>query len=358
MNFRGKGNRNVLNFAQNKAVKKILVIRFSSIGDIVLTTPVVRCLKEQLPGCQVHYLTKEVFLPVIEANPYIDKIFTIRKSISEVVPALRMENYDHLIDLHKNLRSWSILIKLFKPFSTFSKLNIRKFLICKLKIDLLPDIHIVDRYFQSVSGFHITNDGKGLDYFIPEGVDPYAKIPGLPRQGYVCLVIGGKHATKQLPKEKLLTLCEKIHKPLVLLGGPEDRATAEFLVNQLPLRSGTIDNPTPGQSKHIYNTTGLLTLHESALLLKACDQVITHDTGLMHIAAAFSKDIISVWGNTIPSFGMYPYYPEGTSARSKILEVKDLSCRPCSKLGYEKCPKGHFRCMMEIPTGEILNFVQ
>ena len=81
--------------------------------------------------------------------------------------------------------------------------------------------------------------------------------------------------------------------------------------------------------------------------------IITHDTGLMHIAAVFNKPIVSIWGNTVPEFGMYPYQVD----KSTILEVKGLACRPCSKIGYQKCPKGHFKCMNDINFGDIATFV-
>lgn len=326
-------------------MKKILIIRFSSIGDIVLTTPVIRCLKEQL-GAEVHFLTKKQFLPLIEANPNVDRIFSITEKVSEVIKELKGEKYDYIVDLHKNIRSWQVILSICKPFGTFTKLNIRKFLICKLKINLLPDIHIVDRYFHAVKRLGVRNDGRGLEYYIPAGIDPRKKIPDLPLEGFVALVIGGKHATKQLPRERLLEICQAMTKPIVILGGPEDKDVGEYLLN-------TASCLLPPVYCDLYNTCGLLSLPESAALIKAADAVITHDTGLMHIAAAFQKDIISIWGNTIPGFGMYPYFPGNYKGNSKIVEVRGLPCRPCSKLGYKKCPKGHFKCMVDINLGNI-----
>ncbi len=184
-------------------MKKILIIRFSSIGDIVLTTPVVRCLKEQMPDAEVHYLTKVTFYQVLESNPYIDKIYTIKEKIREVLPQLRSENYDQIIDLHKNFRSKGILLALSKPSTTFEKINIAKWLIVKFKINRLPNVHIVDRYFQAVDNLGVKNDKKGLDYFIPEEdeVSPHA-LPESFRNGYIAWVIGGKHFTKIFPEDK------------------------------------------------------------------------------------------------------------------------------------------------------------
>ena len=147
---------------------------------------------------------------------------------------------------------------------------------------------------------------------------------------YVALVIGGQHATKILPTDRLQEVCRKVNLPIVLVGGPEDRSSGEEIAQ----------NQT-----EVINTCGDLSINQSAYLIKHAQKVITHDTGMMHISAAFKKEIISIWGNTVPEFGMYPYL---SSEQSKILEVKNLSCRPCSKIGYKKCPKGHFKCMNQI----------
>lgn len=322
-------------------MKKFLIIRFSSIGDIVLTTPVIRCLKQQSPGAEIHYVTKAAYLPLIAGNPYIDKIFSFNKEITEILEDLKNEDYDHIIDLHKNMRSFRLILNLRKPFTSFPKLNIKKYIICKFKINTLPDIHIVDRYFRAVKKFNIKNDGKGLDYFIPAGIDPRQKMPELPESGYIALVIGGKHATKQLPKEKLLELCRSLTKAVIILGGSEDIHVADYILNNLV--TGIQDHQAS-----VFSACGRLTVNESAAILRAADLVIAHDTGLMHISAALRKDIISIWGNTIPAFGMYPYFPEDYKGNSRIVEVKGLPCRPCSKLGYKRCPKGHFRCMNDM----------
>lgn len=315
-------------------MKKFLIIRFSSIGDIVLTSPVIRCLKQQVPGSEVHYLTKSSFSPILLASPYIDKIFTIRERIGEVLPDLRKEKYDQIIDLHKNFRSKGVILNLRSPFTSFDKINYQKWLIVNFKIDRLPDVHIVDRYFQAVQNLGVVNDQKGLEYFIPENdqVSP-EMLPESHRQGYIAWVIGGKHNTKMYPEGKIIADLKTYNKPVVLLGGKEDTDTGDRI-------RGAV-----GPS--VFNACGKFNINQSASLVKQASKIITNDTGLMHIAAAFKKEIISLWGNTIPEFGMSPYMP-GFEERSQILEIKGLSCRPCSKLGYKKCPKGHFKCMRDI----------
>lgn len=324
-------------------LKKILIIRFSSIGDIVLTTPVIRCLKEQLNNAEIHYLTKTEYLPILKTNPFVDKVYAIDQRIHECIEELKSENYDHIIDLHKNVRSKKVLLKLKRPSSTFRKLNVKKWLIVNLKLNRLPSIHIVDRYFQSLKSFNISNDQKGLDFFIPaEDTIDKNSLPKMFHNTYIGWVIGGKHNTKIYPEEKIIDICKRINKPVVILGGPEDSQKGERIKSTL--------------GNHIFNACGKYNLNQSASLLGQAEIIITNDTGLMHIAAALKKDIISLWGSTIPEFGMYPYMPQEES-KSKILEVKNLSCRPCSKLGFKKCPKKHFDCMKKIDIKDVIRLI-
>ena len=315
---------------------KILIIRFSSIGDIVLTTPVIRCCKQQLKNAEVHFITKSSFKPVLEHNPYIDKLFAFDKGINEVIPELKKENYDLVVDLHNNLRSTRLKFALGRKNTSFKKLNLKKWLAVNLKSrTALPDIHIVQRYLETVSSIGVKDDGKGLDYFIGENdkVDVSSIDPSL-KNGFVALVVGGSYYTKKIPNAKHIEICANSKLPVVLMGGKEDASDGEKIA---------------AQNKNVFNTCGKFPLNQSASIIQQSSYVITSDTGLMHIAAAFGKKIFSLWGNTIPEFGMYPYKPgEG----SKILEV-DLKCRPCSKLGYNKCPKGHFKCMIDIDVSEV-----
>lgn len=314
-------------------MKKILLIRFSSIGDIVLTTPVIRALKNQL-GCELHVITKEPFRIVLSGNPYINKLYSWEKNIKEVFNELKSENYDFIVDLQKNRKSVKLRQQLKRPSSSFPKLNLQKWLLVNFKLNTLPDIHIVDRYFKAVSVLGIKKDKQGLDYFIPpeDEISP-TKIDPLLMKGYIGFVIGGKHNTKVLPNDKVVEIIDQLHLPIVLFGGEEDHKRGDELENIV-------------SSGKIINTCGQFSLNQSASLVKQASLMITNDTGLMHIAAAFKKPIISIWGNTVPGFGMYPYFPEKVST-SFFSEVEGLKCRPCSKLGFKKCPKKHFRCMLD-----------
>jgi ADP-heptose:LPS heptosyltransferase len=326
-------------------LKKLLIIRFSSIGDIVLTTPVIRCLKKQVDDIEIHYLTKKMYAPILTSNLYISKVHLIEESISEVISDLRKEKFDYIIDLHKNIRSRSTIFRLRKPSNSFKKLNIRKWILVNFKMNTLPDIHIVERYLKAASKFNIKNDGKGLDYFIPENEEvDLAKVGNEFKKGFVGIVIGSKQNTKKIPQEKVIYLINRINKPILLMGGPEDREKAEHMI-------------IIARKDNVESVCGPYSINQSASLVKQCDAIITSDTGLMHIAAAFKKTIFSVWGNTVPGFGMYPYLPSEYKNNSNIYEVKGLRCRPCSKLGYHDCPKKHFKCMMENDYDSIINEV-
>ena len=322
---------------------KFLIIRFSSIGDIVLTTPVIRCLKRQVATAEVHYLTKSSFRPILAANPYIDHVHCLSDHFDSLMATLRHEDFDYVIDLHHNLRTWKVKRALGKQSFSFNKLNVEKWLYTNFKWNRMPDRHIVDRYMDTLRSFGVKNDGAGLDYFIPpsDEVAPH-DIPTSHQAGYIGLVIGAALATKKLPFHKLEEICTEARHPLILLGGPEDAETAAQLSAIDPIK--------------IYNACGKFSLNESADLVRRARLIITHDTGLMHIAAAFKRPIVAVWGNTVPAFGMYPYYGEnylysyrmkdaGKDLPYENMEIKGLGCRPCSKIGYNKCPKGHFKCM-------------
>lgn len=321
---------------------KFLIIRFSSIGDIVLTSPVARCLKNQFPEAEIHYLTKKRNADLLQANPYIDKIQFLEDSLSKTIAELKAENYDYIIDLHNNLRSLRVKLGLKVKSFSFNKLNIQKLLLTLFKIDILPKCHIVDRNLATLSTFGVSDDRKGLDHFI--SIEDEFSINELPenfRNGYVAIVLAGTYATKRMPVEKYRSLISNTKFSFVLLGGKSERQLADQVLEW--------------NTGNVVNFTGKLRINQSASLVKNARLVISNDTGLMHIAAAYHKKILSVWGNTAPELGMSPYMPgEG----SEILEVKGLPCRPCSKLGYHKCPKKHFRCMNDLPEERIIEWVK
>lgn len=310
---------------------KFLVIRFSSIGDIVLTSPVLRHIKCRIPGAEVHFVTKRAFAPLVASNPYVDKIHLLDNSLVTLIGQLRAEKFDHIIDLHDNLRSLLIKWLLGAHSHTYRKNRLGRWLLVATGINRMKG-HIVDRYMQTLGRWNVGDDGKGLDFFVaPHTTVDVAQLPPAFASGFVVLVAGTMHFTKQLPLQKQIDICRHISWPVLILGGKKESALGEAIVEG-------------ANRPNLVNGCGSYSLSESALWIKMAKVVITNDTGLMHIAAAFEKPILATYGNSVSAFGFDPYRVPATS---QIFQV-DVSCRPCSKFGGATCPKGHFNCMQQI----------
>lgn len=301
---------------------KILVIRFSSIGDIVLTSPVYRILQEQLPhGAEVHLLTQKRFAFVNEANPFVNKIWSVDKSGMEVFNELKEENFDYIIDLQNSLRSRSTRKKLGVLSFHVNKQNFRKWIQVNLGLWKGPIEHIVDRYIDTLKTFKIENDGKALEYFIPSSTTSIHDL--LPNEfiqdGYTVIAAGGAHEGKRWSEENWKELSNCFHEDrIVWIGGKEDSIELKHSPKHLDL-------------------IGKCSVHESARLVESARAVICGDTGMMHIAAAFKKDIIALWGCTTPDLGMGVYRPKpkaGEHMHTVYLQSKRKG-RPCSKLGNQ-----------------------
>jgi len=332
-----------MNDVQPPSCRKILLIRFSSIGDIILTTPIIRAIKKQIPHAELHFLVKKSYEILLKNNPYIDKIHTYKGNLNTLISELRTEHFDFVADLQHNIRSQRIIHKLHCCHSSFPKYNFKKLIYVCTKINFLPDIHIVDRYFQAVTPLNVHNDGAGLDFFIHE--DEVFDIQDLPagyENGYIAVAIGAQHATKRIPIQKIIEIGNQLFKPIILLGDKNDIAAGEEIATNLEGKA--------------LNMCGKYSINTTASIIAQSDCVLTGDTGLMHIAAALKKPITSLWGNTVPEFGMYPYVsPDAPTAR--IFETLALPCRPCSKLGYKKCPHKHFKCMNNISSYEVADWI-
>ena len=313
---------------------KILVVRFSSIGDIVLTSPVLRILKSQ-KNIEVHFLTKDEYTSILENNPYIDKIHVIKNSVAEVKDQLFKEKFDYIIDLHNNLRS-QLLRSLKVPIKRYSKSNFKKFLYMFFGINLLNNKHVVERYVDVLSFLNLKNDDKGLDYFLPKGslVDYDVK------QKYITWCIGASKIQKQLSVSQIATIANKLDLPIILLGGKEQKEHGDKIIQ--------ISNKA-----RILNFCGEVSINQSAYLIKHSQYLFTNDTGLMHIAAAFQKKIISFWGCTKPDLGFYPYIEESKS----LMIVSKNSKRQCSKHGGS-CKFSDDGCVKMIDAEKILKRIK
>lgn len=323
--------------------QKVLIIRFSSIGDIVLTTPVIRSVKQALPQVELHVLTKRAYGDLLRHHPLVDKVHTLDDSLKTVIRELRSEGFDAVLDLHRNLRSRWVSFRLGRPSAAFPKANLAKLRMAwqqQYPDKWLP--HVVERYGHTLQLLGLTLDNDGLDIYYPDSLRPWAQaqlatLPTTPKP--LAVVLGAKHTTKRWLPEYFLETLNQLERPVLLLGGKDAMAERDWLLPRLAVPA--------------LDAVGQYSLLESTALLDQVAEVLTHDTGFMHIAAALHKRIFSLWGNTVPALGMTPYKTE-----SVILENKGLSCRPCSKIGHDTCPKGHFRCMRDLRPEQVIAAIQ
>ncbi|MFN8394917.1 MAG: glycosyltransferase family 9 protein [Bacteroidia bacterium] len=321
--------------------QKILIIRLSAIGDIVLTSPVIRSLRHCLPDAEIHFLTKAAYTSLLLHNPHIAKVIAFEGSIKETVRLLKAEGYDMVLDLHRNLRSRLIKAQLMVPSVTYSKDRLAVWKFVRWRIGQLPRAHTVDRYARVLKPLGCRLDGNGLEFFLPEEARTLAaQIVGrhFPERP-IAVVLGGTHFTKRWPRENFPDLLNRLGQPVLLLGGKAEAEDAAWVESQLKVPA--------------LNTVGQYDLLVSAALMERSAWVLTHDTGLMHIAVALGLRTVSIWGNTVPELGFAPYKAES----SLVIENKDLDCRPCTKLGYDKCPKGHFRCMTDLTPERVARMI-
>lgn len=318
---------------------KILVIRFSSMGDIIYTTPVVRCLKKQLNGAEIHFITKPAFKYIYDNNPYVDKLLLLKPNLSETISDIKAEGYDYIIDLHNNLRTAVIKLRTGVKSSTYKKQTIRKWLSLKFNLKLVPPVHLVDRYLKAVKFLGVENDNQPIDYYIKAAHQLNKLLPPSHQESFVTFIIGATHFTKRMPNEKIINICNAIDKPIVLLGGNDVKDNGDIIARAIGAK--------------IYNACGLTSLDESVFLVSKAAKVIGFDTGLTHIAEAFNVPIVSIWGGTVPELlGVQPY-----KVKEVLVAGIELPCRPCSKFGLPACPLGHFKCMHDIPEQGITQFV-
>lgn len=327
---------------------KFLILRFSSIGDLVATSPVPRWIKQQIPQAEIHYLVKQQFASLLEASPYVDQIYTFDKTtqpLKKILPILKANQYDWVLDLHKNWRTLTVRQALQQPVLSFNKLSFQKWLFTQFHINTLPPLHLAERYLKGLAPLQLQNDGQGLEHFIPaaEQVVPADLDSRLAQQPYLGLVIGAAHATKRLPTQQLQQLCAALpDKLIVLLGGPGDKAAAAQIQQA---------------GRQVINACGQFSINQSASLVQQAKVVVAHDTGLMHIAAAFRRPLVVLWGSTHPAFGLFPYLPEAAPVPLHIAQ-NELTCRPCTKIGRAHCPKGHFKCMRDLKIATMVLAVE
>ncbi|ABB23002.1 glycosyltransferase family 9 protein [Pelodictyon luteolum] len=321
-----------------EAVRSILVVRLSSIGDIILTTPVVRWLRVRWPEAKIDFCTRAPFLPLLAGSPRLSGVYS-----PESLPA--SSSYDLVVDLQNNRRSHALLGRVgAKKTVRYHKGNWKKWILVHWKIDLYGEApSVVERYGSSLLGLGIKVDDSGCELW-PSASDTSLADGILPGEGKVLAVcFGARHFTKRWPPRRFAEVILGILNAVpslrvVLLGGEDDAAHAEEIMGLLPA----------GVAGSVRNLAGACSLMETGALLQRSDAVLTNDTGLMHMASAFQKRLFVLFGSSSLAFGFLPY-----RSTFELFEVSGLGCRPCSHIGRERCPKGHFRCMLDIPPERV-----
>ena len=312
---------------------KILVIRLGAIGDVVLTSAALRTLRAAQPDAEIHYLVKQHFAFLLAECPYIDRLHTYNAKTPQraLLRELRRERFDFVVDLQRSLRTTLWRLRLCRPSSALRKHNLQKGLITS-PLHLQTEVpHVALRYIEAAAPLGAADDRRGLELFLSPANPP------VPAQPYVALVFGAAHRTKQIPPEGVAQLCRLLHCKVVIVGDKNDAATLASL--SVP--------------PNVENRCGLTSFEESAAIVSHAAVVVASDTGLMHVAAAAGRPVVVVWGSTAPQLGFAPFRTQYTN-----IQVEGLRCRPCGKLGFDRCPKNHFRCMLGHDWQQIARIVE
>lgn len=304
---------------------RFLLVRLSSMGDVVLTTPLIRALHRRFPEAEIHFLTRRQYKPLLQYHPQLT-------AVHEWPPAnpLRDLLWEGVIDLQKNLRTLPLRWQLrYRTFSSFPKENFRKWLMVRLKKPSLLR-HVVERYGMALRRWGICPDELGpLEVYVPEAIEEKIHsllLSSLGEGPRVAVGLGGTYKTKRWLIEYYEVLLNRLKLPVILLGGESEAKEAESLARML--------------SVPVVVGAGRFSLLETTAAIRLARLLITHDTGTAHLGAAMGTPTVVLWGNTVPEFGMTPWKVPHIN-----IEVKSLPCRPCSKLGYSMCPRGHHDCM-------------
>ena len=319
--------------------KKILIIRFNSIGDIVLTSPVIRNLA--IEGYELHYLCKKAYRSLLEPNPYLSQLWLFEGDYKILIKQLKAERFDYVLDLHNNLRSYRIKSQLSCRTYTLTKSRWRNFLLTRFDWARKQREHIVYRFLDVASPLLTVNVNAMPEFYFPKGKS-YGHI-SLPSK-YSVIVVSTAFYTKNIPVNKLIHFLELSSETWILIGGPDDLQRADQIMQGV-------------KQNNCRSLVGKLSLDESAYVMKESSLVLSGDTGMMHIAAALAVPVVAVFGSTHPILGYTPF-SQNTESNYAIVENKNIACRPCTRQGRHSCPKKHFRCMNDISVEEIKHQVE
>lgn len=326
---------------------KILILRFSSMGDILLATPVADAIKKTFPDSEIHWVVKKKFEETISSNPLISRIFSFseKRELRSIKKEIDSFEYDLIFDLHKNSMTY-YLTRFRKNVFRYNKRVFDRFMFVHFKKKYNEIIPATKMYFSALDKAGIqTPDKWELSFYLdPESEAGTVETYRLKNEPYIAFVPGASYLTKMWPKEYFKELAENIlsgNKPkkVIVLGrGPQEEETGKYICS--------------GGYKDCMDLTGKLSLHETAAVLKHAEVVVTNDNGPMHLAECFQKKIVAIFGCTTEEFGFFPY-----STDHEVIENRGLKCRPCTHFGRKKCPEGHFKCMKDISVETVFRAV-
>jgi len=332
---------------------RILVFRLSAIGDIILTSALIRCLKKQIPDCTIDFVVKRQFEQLVSSNPHISTIYTVDSNegfsgLRSLAKNLQTKKYDVFLDIHKNFRSQFVRRKSNpQKIFTYKKHVIKRALLINFHVDLYnPPVPVYKRFILSAEALGIKDDGEKTEFYIDhlaqEKIDGLLATKGAEPLTYITLCPGASFWNKQWPIENLSLLATKIiqqtDKNVVLIGGPKEKELSAQIASANP---------------KVIDLTGKLNLQESAAVLKNTLCTVANDTGMLHLSEALKRPVVGIYGPTARQLGYFPLLEE-----SQIVEVEDLACRPCTKMGMNNCPKKHFKCMRDINPEHVFNAIK
>jgi lipopolysaccharide heptosyltransferase II len=320
------------------APPNILAVRFSSIGDVLLTTPLLRAIRQRHRAARVTVLTKQSYVPLLSHNPHLDRVIglTADQRLSTLAAELRAARFTHHLDLHDNLRSRMLRALVPGRWATYPKHRLARALLIYTKRNRYRDRRpVAERYFSAAGDLDVIPDGGPPElHLAPESlrkVGDWMAAAGLARERpLIAVAPGAAHATKRWPAEHWRMLLRRMGEAgldAVIVGGPEDALLGATLAD--------------GEYR-VKNAAGLFGLQETGAVLQRAAALISSDTGVMHMATGVGTPAVALFGPTVKAFGFFPYTP-----RAEVVEL-GLSCRPCSSKGSSRCPLGHHRCMVEI----------
>ena len=322
----------------------ILIVRFSSIGDILLTTPLLRALRRRHPDAQLVYVTKRAFAPLVADNPHVSRVVALepREPLVDFAGRLRPLAPTHGLDLHGSLRARALRVLVRCRWSGYRKRKIARAALIALKLDLYRGAPpVAERYFEAVRRLDVRPDGGPPEFRLGAGardrVDGWLAERGLTGAPLAALAPGAAHATKRWPVAHWIALAERLRAAglrIVVVGGPDDRGAAQHL------------------AQHAEIATGSFSLQETGALLARARVTVSGDSGVMHMATGVGTPVVALFGPTVQPFGFFPY-----RGRAVVLE-RPLGCRPCSAAGSARCPLGHHRCLTEITPPEVAEAVE